>query len=422
MARKIAMQSSLERSSEEEYRIVFPFVKRFYTEEEIATVIQVMRNGVKQTQDSYLEGFEKAFRNFTGANNAFGVNSCTSALMLSAIFCHIKPGDEVIVPAYASWASAIVFGNMGAQIVWGDIHPDTWTLDPKDVMKKITPKTKAVVAVHLAGNPCDIKEIVRIAHEQGVMVIEDCAHALDCRVDGQHAGTFGDFGCFSFHASGMMTTLGEGGMFVCRDNNIAGFVGGIRCAGASISKNNYEADLDGTEEILEDCWPQHYCLGEAQCALGIEQLKLVPANGELLIKQSHRIREALGDISEFTFQAAFSGARYVPDPYILHYDGSAYSKNREDLLELLKTGYGMQAAVLFKPLYREKLFQVKGCDEQDCPVLEQWWKGSFALPWWSNMAEKDLEYICGALRGAAIELRSQKNVKIQSASERNDKQ
>lgn len=403
VAREVLLQSPLGHGKSERYRLSFPPVQRPYTEAEIAAVTQVMRQGVKQTQGSYLEAFEKDFKDFIGAKNVFGVNSCSSALKLAAIFCHIKPGDEVIVPAYTSPASALPFGDLGAKIVWGDIHPDTWTLDPKDVLKKITPKTKAVVAVHLLGNPCDIKEIVRLAHAQGILVIEDCAHALDCRVDGQHVGTFGDFGCFSFHGARTVTTLGEGGMFVCRDNETAGLVEGIRC-GFSLRDTGL-ACRNKEDEFLEDCWPQYFCLGEAQCALGAQQLKLVPANSEILMGQSCLIREYLKDIPEYTFPEVLPKARCVPHPCVLHYDGLAYARSRDDLLTLLAERYAVPAAVMFTPLYRELLFQVKGCGEQDCPVLEGWWEGSFTFPWWSGMSEQDLKYLCEALRSAAIELR-----------------
>ena len=195
-----------------------PAMQHPYTEAEIDAVVKVMREACGQTQGKYMVEFEQAFCAFTGAKHAFAVNNCTSALKMAAIFCHIQPGDEVIIPAYTFCASAIPFGDLGAKIVWADINPDTWTIDPDDIARKITPKTKAVVCVHLLGMPCDMKKIVPIARAHGLKVVEDCAQALDCRIDGQHVGTFGDFGCFSFHSAKTMTTLGEGGMFVCADD------------------------------------------------------------------------------------------------------------------------------------------------------------------------------------------------------------
>ena len=181
------------RGKAEGFKVIFPMMQHPYTEAEIQAVVDVMRNAEGQTQGKYLEKFEKDFAAFVGAKYAFGVNNCTNALKLAAIFCHIQPGDEVIVPAYTYCASAIPFGDLGAHIVWADINKDTWTIDPDDFERKITPKTKAVVAVHLLGIPCDMKRIVAIARRHGIKVVEDCAQALDCRIDGQHVGTFGDF-------------------------------------------------------------------------------------------------------------------------------------------------------------------------------------------------------------------------------------
>ena len=211
-----------------------------------------------------------------------------------------------------------------------DINKDTWTIDPDDFERKITPKTKAVVAVHLLGIPCDMKRIVAIARRHGIKVVEDCAQALDCRIDGQHVGTFGDFGCFSFHAAKTMTTLGEGGMFVCSDDQVAHNVPGIRhnglCAFQGERERYWVPAMSNVDEFLEDRWPQNFCLGEAQCALGSEQLESVIANNEILIEQDRKIREWLKDVPEITFPGIVEGGRYVVHQYIMHYDGSKYGK------------------------------------------------------------------------------------------------
>ena len=145
------------------YRIIFPQRQHAYTEEEIATVVDVMRNSEGQTQGDYLEAFEADFSEFVGADHSFAVSNCTNALKLAGIFSRIGPGDEVIIPAYTYCATAIPFGDLGAKIVWADIHPKTWTIDPDDIVRKITPRTKAIVAVHLLGIPCDMKAIMAIA-------------------------------------------------------------------------------------------------------------------------------------------------------------------------------------------------------------------------------------------------------------------
>ena len=242
MSNKTMLGDASGRGAVDGFRVTCPAMQHPYTEAEIDAVVKVMREACGQTQGKYMVEFEQAFCAFTGAKHAFAVNNCTSALKMAAIFCHIQPGDEVIIPAYTFCASAIPFGDLGAKIVWADINPDTWTIDPDDIARKITPKTKAVVCVHLLGMPCDMKKIVPIARAHGLKVVEDCAQALDCRIDGQHVGTFGDFGCFSFHSAKTMTTLGEGGMFVCAEDADAAAAPGIRhngCCAYPVDRERY---------------------------------------------------------------------------------------------------------------------------------------------------------------------------------------
>ena len=386
MSNKTMLGDASGRGAVDGFRVTCPAMQHPYTEAEIDAVVKVMREACGQTQGKYMVEFEQAFCAFTGAKHAFAVNNCTSALKMAAIFCHIQPGDEVIIPAYTFCASAIPFGDLGAKIVWADINPDTWTIDPDDIARKITPKTKAVVCVHLLGMPCDMKKIVPIARAHGLKVVEDCAQALDCRIDGQHVGTFGDFGCFSFHSAKTMTTLGEGGMFVCADDADAAAAPGIRhngcCAYPADRERYWSPAMSCVDSFLDDRWPQNFCLGEAQCALGSEQLKSVIANNNTLIEQDRKIREKLAGLPEISFSRCPENGRYVVHQYIMHYDGSACGKTRDDLLDLMTKKYGIRCIVQYYPLYRYPLFQRKGCGEFDCPVLDKWWDGSFSFPWW----------------------------------------
>ena len=408
MSNKTMLGDASGRGAVDGFRVTCPAMQHPYTEAEIDAVVKVMREACGQTQGKYMVEFEQAFCAFTGAKHAFAVNNCTSALKMAAIFCHIQP-DEVIIPAYTFCASAIPFGDLGAKIVWADINPDTWTIDPDDIARKITPKTKAVVCVHLLGMPCDMKKIVPIARAHGLKVVEDCAQALDCRIDGQHVGTFGDFGCFSFHSAKTMTTLGEGGMFVCADDADAAAAPGIRhngcCAYPADRERYWSPAMSCVDSFLDDRWPQNFCIGEAQCALGTEELKSVIANNNTLIEQDRKIREKLAGLPEISFSRCPENGRYVVHQYIMHYDGSACGKTRDDLLDLMTKKYGIRCIVQYYPLYRYPLFQRKGCGEFDCPVLDKWWDGSFSFPWWCGMDDTVLDTLCSSLISAVEELR-----------------
>ena len=409
MSNKTMLGDASGRGAVDGFRVTCPAMQHPYTEAEIDAVVKVMREACGQTQGKYMVEFEQAFCAFTGAKHAFAVNNRTSALKMAAIFCHIQPGDEVIIPAYTFCASAIPFGDLGAKIVWADINPDTWTIDPDDIARKITPKTKAVVCVHLLGMPCDMKKIVPIARAHGLKVVEDCAQALDCRIDGQHVGTFGDFGCFSFHSAKTMTTLGEGGMFVCADDADAAAAPGIRhngcCAYPADRERYWSPAMSCVDSFLDDRWPQNFCIGEAQCALGTEELKSVIANNNTLIEQDRKIREKLAGLPEISFSRCPENGRYVVHQYIMHYDGSACGKTRDDLLDLMTKKYGIRCIVQYYPLYRYPLFQRKGCGEFDCPVLDKWWDGSFSFPWWCGMDDTVIATLCSSLISAVEELR-----------------
>ena len=392
------------------FRVSIPARQHPYTEEEINTVIDVMRNQDCQTQGPRMAQFQDDFAAFTGANHAFAVDNATNALSLAATLCRVAPGDEVIVSAYTFCASAIPFAKAGAKIVWGDINPDTWTIDPADIERKITDKTKAIVCVHLLGMPCDMPAIMEIAKKYNLKVVEDCAQALDARINGQHVGTFGDYGCFSFHGAKTMTTLGEGGMLLVKSDEDAKLVPGIRhngCCGFDYPRERYWVPaMSNVDMDIEGFWPNNFCIGEAQCALGSVSLKNLTANTYMIIAQNEKLRALLSDIPEITNNVIPEGYRHVRHQYIFHFDGSAFGKDRNDLLDLLTGKYGIRSIVQYYPLYRYPLFQKLGMGEQDCPVLESWWDNSFSLPMWCGMSDEVLQTISEAVHEAVAELKA----------------
>lgn len=398
------------RGISEGFKICSPARQHPYTEEEIAAVVNVMRNVDCQTQGDNLARFEEAFKEFTGANYAFAVDNATNALYLSAVLCRIQPGDEVIVPAYTFCASAIPFAKNGAKLVWADIDPVSWTIDPADVEKKITDKTKAIVVVHLLGMPADVEKICEIAKKHNLKVVEDCAQALDCRIHGQHVGTFGDFGCFSFHGAKTMTTLGEGGMLLVKSEADAALTPGIRhngCCSWNFERDRYWVPaMSSVDSDIDGVWPNNFCIGEAQCALGVELLKSLKSNTDIIIAQAQKIWDKMADTPEISFGKARPDTRNVVHQFIMHFDGSAFGKNRNDLLDILTTKYGIKAIVQYYPLYRYPLFQKNGQGDFDCPVLEKWWDNSFSFPWWCGMSDEDIDYLCDSLKAAIAELKA----------------
>ena len=392
------------------YKVNFPARMRTYTEAEINAVVNVMRNAEVQTQGNYMRQFEADFKAYTGANYAFAVDNATSALRLSAIMCRIGPGDEVIAPGYTFCASAIPFGMTGATLVWADIDPLTWVVDPKNIESKITSRTKVLLVVHLLGMPVDMPAILAIAEKYKLRVVEDCAQAPGAALNGQKVGSFGDFGCFSFHGAKNITTLGEGGMMTVKHAADAAITPGLRHNGVrpfpADRERYWVPAMSNVDMDLDSVWPNNFSIGEAQCALGSELLKTLDQNNDILIAQATKLRAALSGIPGLTFAKIPKGYRHIFHQFVLHFDGSAYGKNRNDLLDFLTEEAGLRAIVQYYPLFRYPLFQKLGAAEQNCPVLDDWWDNSFSLPWWIGMPDETLDYLADSVKAGISALQA----------------
>ena len=204
-----------------------PFIGRAhrYIDEELEFIKEVASSAIPLTQGKYLKEFEEKFKNYIGTEYAFALNSATSALELAAQLCQFEEGDEFICPTHTFTASAYPFIKKGAKPIWADIDRDTRVVTLETIKKVITPKTRAVVVVHLYGFIIpDIEEIAKFCKENNILLIEDVAQALGTEINGKKAGTFGDFGVFSFHSHKNITTLGEGGMLVVKEKKYADII------------------------------------------------------------------------------------------------------------------------------------------------------------------------------------------------------
>jgi len=171
------------------------------------------------SKGKYIPMFEENFAKYIGSKHATAVCNGTIALHLALLTLGIGPGDEVIVPTLTYIASVNAISYTGATPVFVDSVESTWQMDPDDVQKKITPKTKAIMAVHLYGHPCDLKKLQEIAKKNRLFLVEDCAEAIGTKYNGKHVGTFGDIAAFSFFGNKTITT-GEGGMVVTNDKTL----------------------------------------------------------------------------------------------------------------------------------------------------------------------------------------------------------
>ena len=409
MADRIKTEDASGRGILEGFRVQFPARMRGYTEEEINAVVEVMRNADGLTQGPYLKKFEADFKNYTGAEHAFAVDNATNALRLSAILCGLKPGDEVIIPAYTFCATAIPFGMTGAKIVWADIDEKRRVVDPKDIERKITSKTRVIIAVHLLGMPVDMPRVMAMAKERGIRVVEDCAQAPGASINGKKVGTFGDFGCFSFQGAKNMTTLGEGGMLTVGSDEDAALVPGLRHNGTRPYKGERQRywvpAMSNVDIDLEGIWPNNFCISEAQCALGSILLKGLDKVNDTLISQAARIKEGLADVQEISFQRIPDGYRHIYHTFVMHFDGSGLGRSRDEFMDILANRYNIRVIVQYYPLYRYPLFQKLGAGEHDCPVLEKWWDNYVSLPWWCGIPDETIDYLVSSVKETIAELK-----------------
>lgn len=231
---------------------------------------------------SFISRFERAFADFSGSPHTMSVSNGTVALHLALHCLGIGPGDEVIVPTFTYIASVNTIAQTGATPIFVDCRADDWLIDPADVLRKITPRTKAIMAVHLFGALCDMDVLRKIADESQLALIEDAAEAFGSTLNGQHAGTFGDIGTFSFFGNKTITT-GEGGMVVARGGQLADRMRRVKGQGQSISRRYWHEELGFNYRMTNIC-----------AAIGLAQ-----------IERAQAIIERKREVAEF-YRTAFA--------------------------------------------------------------------------------------------------------------------
>lgn len=247
----------------------------FIGDEEIQEVVACLRSGWIGTGPRVAE-FEKQFRDYRGTRHAVAVNSCTAGLHLSLLACGLKPGDEVITTPMTFCATVNAIIHAGLKPVLADVDPRTQNIDAREVEKRITPRTRAILAVHFAGRPCDMGALVRIAQAHDLKIIEDCAHATEALYDGRPVGSFGDFGCFSFYVTKNMTT-GEGGMVVTNNDEAQAKVKMLALHGLTRDAwNRFGGEGYKHYEVMECGFK--YNMTDLQAAIGIHQLRRLEQN------------------------------------------------------------------------------------------------------------------------------------------------
>jgi perosamine synthetase len=257
-----------------------PYTKPSITDLEVSYATDAAANGWGERCYEYIDRFESAFKEHLGVKHAIATSSCTGALHMGMAALGIGPGDEVVM-ADTNWiASAAPIVHLGAKPVFVDILPDSWCIDPDLAEAAITPRTKAILAVHLYGNLCEMNKLLALGQKHGIPVIEDAAEAIGSVYHGKRAGSVGRFGTFSFHGTKTLTT-GEGGMFVTNDDALYETV---------LTLSNHGRARNQPKQFWPDTVGFKYKMSNVQAAIGCAQLERI----DELISRKRQIFEFYG--------------------------------------------------------------------------------------------------------------------------------
>lgn len=326
-------------------------------EEEINEVVDTLRSKWIGTGPKTVK-FEQDFAAYIGCSDALAVNSCTAALHLALLACGVKAGDEVLVTAMTFAASANVIVHCGARPVFVDIDPLTLNFDLEDLDRKITGKTKAIMAVHFAGLPLDLRRLNEMARQHGLSIVEDAAHAVGAAIDGQKIGSWGNLTAFSFYANKNITT-GEGGMLtaVNLDDTTRDYLVAMRLHGLTRDawKRFHRKELIHSY-IVEAGYK--YNMTDIQASLGIHQLKKM--EGFLARREaiSKRFREELGRNVGIRMQSipkSYGQLRHGLHLFVVVLTPGVFRADRDEIVTALR-GENIGAAVHYTSLTKEPFY------------------------------------------------------------------
>jgi perosamine synthetase len=286
-----------------------PIARTSLLESEVQSVMEPLRSGWL-VQGPKVREFEDKWSAFTGAKHSIAVTSCTTGLHLSLVAMNLQPNDEVIVPAFTWVATANVVEHLGAKVVFCDIDLETFNLDFRQLASLVTSKTKAILPVHLFGMAADMEPINTFAKQHKLWVVEDAACGFGCRYQGQHVGTLGHTGVFSFHPRKAITT-GEGGMITTQDDELAAKLRRLRDHGATMS--DLQRHLGARPYLLADHPDAGYNqrMTDLQAALGSAQMD----RAAMIIQERQRLAQR--------YDKAFAGLAWLRTP--VHRTGFEHS-------------------------------------------------------------------------------------------------
>ena len=364
------------------------YTKPSITDLEVRYATDAAANGWGEQCYAYIDRFENLFKEHLSVEYAIATSSCTGALHMGMAALGIGHGDEVIM-ADTNWiATASPIVNLGAKPVFVDILPDSWCIDPEKAEAAITPKTKAIVAVHLYGNLCDMDSLLAIGEKHGIPIIEDAAEAIGSVYHGKRAGSMGKFGTFSFHGTKTLTT-GEGGIFVTNDAELFERV---------LTLSNHGRARSQTKQFWPDMVGFKYKMSNIQAAIGCGQMErieeLIARKREIFTEYSNQLAELSGISINPEPDGTLNGA-WMPTVVFAPETGVTRKK--------LQTAFekeNVDARVFFWPLSGLNMFESIEENINAWSIPER----AINLPGYHDMSEGDLKRIVTVLNEITIEM------------------
>lgn len=372
---------------------LLPYAHQTIEEDDVQAVVAALRSDWLTTGPA-VEAFERAVASAVESRHAVAVNSGTAALHAAVFSAGIGPGDEVITSPLTFAASANAVLYLGGTPIFADIRPDTLNVDPAEIEARITQKTRAVLPVDFAGQPCDLDALGHLAHARGLTMIEDAAHALGASHKGHPVGAIADLTTFSFHPAKLITT-GEGGMVTTNRDDLAARLRRFRNHG--LETDFRERTERGAPYSLMVDLGYNYRLSDLQCALGVSQLsKLEP-----LLKRRELIAEryagALGGMELVKIPAVLPDCRHAWHIFPILLEIQRLSAPRDTVLAALRAE-GIGAAVHYVPAYWHPYYKALGYRRGLCPRAEAAYERLLTLPLFPGMTDADVNDVLTALR------------------------
>lgn len=362
-----------------------PYGRQSIDEEDIKAVVETLQSDYLTTGPKIGE-FEAYVADYVGANYVVAVSNGTAALHVACMAAGIGEGDEVITTPITFVASANSVLYCGAKPVFADIKPDTYNIDPEDIKKKITSKTKAIIAVHFTGQPCEMDELCKIAKEHKLVLIEDAAHALGADYKGKKIGSISDLTTFSFHPVKHITT-GEGGMVTTNSRELYERLLLFRSHGITRNPEQMMTN-EGDWYYEQQELGYNYRMTDIQCALGISQMNKLDTFLARRREIANRYQEAFQDNKGLIIPWQQEGCNNSWHLYVIQ----ILEKDRKQIFDGLRAK-NIGVNVHYIPVYTQPYYRNHGYEQVSCKNAEVLYSRMISLPIYPGLTDDEQQYV-----------------------------